>query len=103
MLKLSACPHLEFGSHSWLAVRHWGLWEGTWPVQHRLWGHTLEVQSRLCHLLAADIGQDASEAGSGPSSSVKDDDDPTGIWRMEGGEICKTHVTNAYQDSEQGR
>lgn len=69
----------------------------------RLWGHTLDVQSRLCHLLAGDIGQDASEAGSGPSSSVKDDDDPTGIWRVEGGEIHKTHVTNACQDSEQAR
>ena len=53
--------------------------------------------------LQGTLGRMLSEAGSGPSSSVKEEDDPPGIWKMEGGEICKTRVTNTCQDSEQGR
>ena len=43
-----------------------------------------------------------SIAEPGSSSSVKDGDEPSGIWKMEGGDICKTHITDSFcPDSEQ--
>ena len=43
-----------------------------------------------------------SIAEPGSSSSVKDGDDPPGIWKMEGGDIRKTHITDSFcPDSEQ--
>lgn len=42
-----------------------------------------------------------SIAGLGSSSSVKEGDDPPGVLKMEGGDICKTCVTDSCcQDSE---
>lgn len=51
--------------------------------------------------LQATWGKMLSIAGLGSSSSVKEGDDPPGVLKMEGGDICKTCVTDSRcQDSE---
>lgn len=42
-----------------------------------------------------------SIAESGSSSSVKDGDDPPGIWKMEGGDMCRTHITDSFRPGGQ--
>lgn len=37
-----------------------------------------------------------SIAEPGSSSSVKDGDDPPGIWKTEGGDMCKAHITDSF-------
>ena len=76
MFKLSMCPHLVFGSHGWFAIHHWGIWEGNMASATKAgFGDThLSFNSSSTSSLQGTLGKMLSKAGSGPSSSVKEDD-----------------------------